>query len=167
MTTFDDFKSRTKMRHDFSDQIQVQYQHPDGQTFDTWVSGDEVFTRLRSIYAEEKIKFIKHYDWKKIVEMKESLPEKSRDSLERRLRDRLADEMDDFVGESLLGDSLVSAIVGDSGRSNQKDAETEDSTWKKFLEVNIFREKAVELAWIQLEGSLPESQSSNDFDDWT
>ena len=165
MTTFNDFKRRTKMRHDFSDQIQVRYQHPDGQFIDTWVSGDEILTRFRSKAAEENLRSIKGLNWKKLLETKEELPEKGQEYIERQLRDKLADELDDVIGDNILGDSFVEAIKGDG--SDQDDSELDKSKWKRLLQVEPFREKVLELAWIQLEGSLPESQSSEELDDWT
>jgi len=41
------------MRHDFDDQIQVRYTHTDGESFDTWVSGEEVLGRINSVESEE------------------------------------------------------------------------------------------------------------------
>ncbi len=165
MTTFEDFKRRTKMRHDFSDQIQVRYQHPDGENIDTWVSGEEVLSRLYSESEEKKLRSLDQNDWKKLLRMKDSLPEKGKELLERHLRDKLADQMDDFVGESILGDSIVVAIKGD--HSKESNPESSQSKWKALLQADPFREKVIELAWIQLEGSLPEDKSAEDFDDWT
>jgi hypothetical protein len=56
MTTFSQFASRAKMRHDFSDQIQVRYSHANGEDFDTWISGEEVLARLKTTSREELIK---------------------------------------------------------------------------------------------------------------
>jgi hypothetical protein len=164
MTTIGDFKRRTKMRHDFSDQIQVRYQHPDGQFIDTWVSGDEVLTRLHSEAVEEDLRSIKSLNWNNILDIMEELPEKGQEYIERQFRVKLADEVDDVIGDNLLGDGFVEAIKGDA--SDQVPSEPDKSKWKSLLQMVPFREKVIELAWIQLEGSLPESQSGEEFDDW-
>lgn len=55
MTTFQQFAARCKMRHDFEDQIQVRYRHPDGQDYDTWVSGLEAEHRLQAEVREQQL----------------------------------------------------------------------------------------------------------------
>ena len=54
MTAFANFARRCRMRHDFADQFQVRYHHPNGEHYDTWVSGEEALSRLRSAGAEER-----------------------------------------------------------------------------------------------------------------
>jgi hypothetical protein len=55
MTTFIQFCAGAKLRHDFSDQIQVRYLHPSGENFDTWISGEEVLRRLKTMSREQLI----------------------------------------------------------------------------------------------------------------
>lgn len=162
MTSFDDFKRRIKMRHDFSDQIQVRYHHDDGQTFDTWVSGAEVLARLNSEQKENMLRDLKSLSWKKLLEVKEELPERGKKNVEQQLRDKLAGKLDDFIGDTIIGDGLIEAIATDT-----VEGESSPGQWEALLQAEKFREKVTELAWIQLEGSLPEGQSSEEHDDWT
>ena len=63
MTTYNQFCAGAKMRHDFSDQIQVRYTHPNGEEFDTWVSGAEIMSRLQTAIRERLIKSFSTKNW--------------------------------------------------------------------------------------------------------
>lgn len=157
---FEDFAPRCKIRHDFADQIQVRYYHPNGEHFDTWVSGEEVLSRLRSEAAEQRLEGLRRLDWQAIRQAGQELPEQARNTLYRRLRDYLGDQVDESLGSNRIGGSLADAVRGETN-----DADDEKS-WRAFLADAAFRAVVLELAWIDLEGSLPELPAEPEPDDW-
>jgi hypothetical protein len=165
MTSFTDFRENSKMRHDFADQIQVRYRHVDGEKYDTWVSGDEVLQRLSSEASEEKLRRLSRLDVQELRKAKEQLPEQGKDELEHSISSRLADKVEGFIGGNVIGDSLADAVRGDSVENH--DSDDRKSRWVTLLRNEIFRIKVLELAWIQLEGSFPESDIPDELDDWT
>ena len=165
MTSFTNFRDNSKMRYDFADQIQVRYSHLNGEEYDTWVSGDEVLQRLSSEASEEKLRRLSRLDWRELRNAKEQLPEQGKDKLENTLVNRLADEVEDFIGGNVIGDNLADAVRG--YRGEKRDSDDQKSRWVTLLGSEIFRMKVLELAWIQLEGSFPESDSPVEPDDWT
>lgn len=163
MTSFEQFCARTKMRHDFSDQIQVRYEHGDGEAYDTWVSGEEVMQRLRSEAAERRLRGLSRLDWQEIQEAKEKLPQEGKERLEEEARDRLADGVEDVLGNNVIGESLADAVRG------RERGEDDDATlWRQRLQREAFQEKVLELAWINLRGSFPEEDEGafDEADDW-
>ena len=165
MASFTIFRENSKMRHDFADQIQVRYRHVDGEEYDTWVSGDEVLQRLSSEASEEKLRRLSRLDLEELRKAKEQLPEQGKDEMEHSLISRLADEVEGFIGGNVIGDSLADAVRGD--RVEKRDSDDRKSRWVTLLRNEIFRMKVLELAWIQLEGSFPESDFPEELDDWT
>ena len=165
MTSFAIFRDNSKMRHDFADQIQVRYRHVNGEEYDTWVSGDEVLQRLSSEASEEKLRRLSRLDWRELRNAKEQLPEQGKDKLEDTLVNRLADDVEDFIGGNVIGDNLADAVRG--ATREKRDSDDQKSRWVTLLGSEIFRMKVLELAWIQLEGSFPESNSRAEPDDWT
>lgn len=163
MSAFSQFCARCKMRHDFGDMIQVRYHHPDGQTFDTWVSGEEVVQRLRSAAAEERLRGLSQLDWQQIKGTSQQLPQKGREKAEEELRDRLASGVEDLLGQNVFGSSLADAVRGSSDEDDLDLAEKE--RWQGYLQDDSFRAVVLDLAWIQLEGSLPDIPT-NEPDDW-
>lgn len=164
MTSFDGFIAACKMRYDFDDQFQVRYQHADGEFYDTWVSGEEVLTRLRSEAAEERIENLKNLDLDAIRELADELPDIGKQRAWLGLKDRLADTMEDSIGGNAIGDRLADAL-----RGRDSDAETYDRerlSWLAYLDMELFRAKILELAWIQLEGSFPDDDPAGAHDDW-
>lgn len=164
MTNFARFSKRCKMRHDFDDQIQVRYQHLDGQDYDTWVSGEEALQRLESLEAEEQLKSLSNLSRDDLQVVLRSLPEKIRDIAQRRLRDELADSLETGIGGNLIGDALAGAARGQG--TGGETAAAEKERWLTLLHYGPFRKIVLELAWIQLEGSFPEVESGQERDDW-
>jgi hypothetical protein len=163
MSAFSQFCARCKMRHDFSDMIQVRYHHPDGQRFDTWVSGEEVLQRLRSAAAEQRLKGLSRLDWQQIREAGKGLPQAGREKAEDEVRRRLAGGVEDLLGDNLIGSSLADAV---RGRPEDDDPVADErARWRGHLEDDRFRALVLDLAWIQLEGSLPDPPAG-DADDW-
>jgi hypothetical protein len=153
MTTFETFRERCQLRLDSGDQFQVRYHHPDGQSFDTWVSGEEVLSRLRSSEAEERLRGVSRLDLDALRQAAEGLPDRMREQARQSLRDRLGDEV-----EETLGDGPVSAGLADAirGRLRPADPEAEArATWLELAKQPAFRDGILALAWIQLAGSLP------------
>ncbi|HUS94846.1 MAG TPA: hypothetical protein VMZ24_06710 [Patescibacteria group bacterium] len=164
MTSFANFRDNCKMRYDFGDQIQVRYRHVDGEEYDTWVSGDEVLQRLSSEASEEKLRRLRKLDLQEIRSTKENLPEEGKEELEDAIVKRLANEVEDFIGGNVIGDSLADAVRGGGGKTADSDAQ--QTRWVTLLKGEIFRGKVLELAWIQLEGSFPENDIPSEPDDW-
>ena len=161
MTSFEQFCTRTKMRHDFADQIQVRYQHANGEAYDTWVSGEEVMQRLRSEAAERRLRGLSRLRWREIREATESLPQEARERLEDEVKDRLADGLEDFLGDNVIGKSLVDRV-----RAGEEDEDDGPTLWRERLGNEAFREKVLELAWINLRGSFPEEDDADEPNDW-
>jgi hypothetical protein len=162
MTTFDQFRAQTKMRHDFRDQIQVRYRHSDGQEYDTWVSGQEALARLQSAAAEQRLKGISNLDWQEIREAGEQLPQQAKDKLRDRLKNKLADTVEDTIGGNPIGDQLADRVRGRDTSTDPRDAEKQH--WQTLLQGDTFRATILQLAWIQLAGSFP--QETTEPDDW-
>lgn len=164
MPTFQQFATRCKARHDFSDQIQVRYRHTDGEDYDTWVSGEEVEQRLRSESREQQLRNLTKLKWDEIKAARERLPEEGKKQLRDRFRDRLGGLVEDSLGDNVVGRGLADRV---SGRERPSDPyQAEKQQWQAKLQHDIFRAKVLELAWIQLEGSFPEEDLPSDFDDW-
>jgi hypothetical protein len=164
MTTFKEFAIKAKMRPDYGDMIQVRYVHPNGDDYDTWISGEEVLQRLASETAEQRLRSISKLDWDTIREAKERLPEEGKKKLRRNIIDRFADEVKGAIGGNVIGDSFADAISGQDSSEDPYEAEREK--WRIYLKEDPFRAKVLELAWIQLEGSFPEDDSPVEPDDW-
>lgn len=164
MTNFDQFSQRCKMRHDFGDQIQVRYRHADGTHYDTWVSGTEALQRLESMAAEDQLRSLDRLDANDLRAIVDSLPDALRRTVRRSLRDRLADHLESTLGGNLIGDALSDAARGRSPAAGS--STSEGDRWQALLRYEPFRQKALELAWIALEGSFPDDESKSEPDDW-
>jgi hypothetical protein len=164
MTTFSQFCDRAKMRHDFSDQIQVRYPHPDGEDYDTWVSGEEVLQRLRSEAAEKRLKGVSRLEWQEIRQAGRDLPEQAKKKVRDRLKDQLADTVEGIIGGNVIGDSLADNIRGRD--ANVEPRQWEKQKWQASLQDEAFRTKVLELAWLNLAGSFPATPTIEP-DDWT
>lgn len=163
MTTFTQFATRCKMRHDFGDRIQVRYYHANGESYDTWVSGEEVAQRLRSEAAEQRLRRLRQLNWEEIRNATRELPATGKRRLREELHDHLADNVEDFLGDSLIGSALAGAVRGDD---SQDKPDPEKERWQARLQEDAFRATVLELAWINLRGSFPEEEDPTDFDDW-
>ena len=164
MVTFSLFSERCKMRHDFDDQIQVRYRHGDGEEYDTWVSGSEALQRLRSLVTEEQLKGLSRLNRDDLKLVLDSLPEMAKGSAHESLRDALANRLQDSFGGNIFGDALSDSVRGRS--TAPEPADVKDQRWRALLKYEPFRQKVLDLAWIQLEGSFPDSEPNADADDW-
>ncbi len=163
MTTFKQFSARAKLRHDFSDQIQVRYPHPKGEQFDTWISGDEVMQRLDSQARERLIRSFSQLNLDQMRDEVKGLVDKGRRKAGRSLRDRLAGAVSDGIGDNIFGDTMADKLRGVD--SNEDPDRLERQLWQSRLQDPAFRTMALELAWINLEGTLPDEQEEA-LDDW-
>lgn len=160
MVIFKRFLQTAKMRHDFGDQIQVRYRHTDGEDYDTWVSGEEALKRLKTAEREKKIK---GFPWRSILNVGKTLPEKGKAEAQRQVRGRLGDALDDMVGDNVIGESWADAVRGRARPDDPYAAEKQ--TWQTHLQDPTFRAQILELAWINLSGSFPNTTSTEP-NDW-
>lgn len=163
MPTLAQFANRLKMRHDYSDMIQVRYIHPDGETFDTWISGEEVLSRLKTASREQ---LIRSFSTMKLDEAKSGIKheiEAQKDKQKQNLKERLAGKIEEAVGGNIFGDTLADNIRGVDSTVDPN--AKEKAMWQSRLEQRPFRAIAIELAWFNLKGSLPE-ESPPEPDDW-
>jgi hypothetical protein len=167
MTTYATFRTRCKTRHDFDDRIQVRYVHDDGEAYDTWVSGEEVLQRLRSERVERELRALGELNADDLRAARAALPEEAKRRLGDWLRGRFADGVDELVGGNMIGDSLSAAVRGTARPDlrNEVDAR-QKARWTTLLHNPIFRELVLELAWINLRGSFPETEMTEQPDDW-
>ena len=163
MTTFSQFATKAKMRHDFSDQIQVRYRHPNGEDFDTWISGEEVMARLKTASREQLIKSFSQLNLEEAKEAGRREAEKGEEILRDRLKNKLADIVSDNVGGNLFGDTLADNIRGID--SNEDPYERQKQQWQNRLHDPAFRMVALRLAWSNLEGTFPD-EGAEPLDDW-
>jgi hypothetical protein len=152
------------MRHDFADMIQVRYEHANGESYDTWVSGEEALQRLRSEDAEGHIRRLSGLSLDELRKLFRRLPDEGREHLNRDLRRRLGDSLSDFLGDSPIADALSDRARG-TGQSPADDQD-ERGRWQALLQDDRFRAVVLSLAFIQLEGSLPEENRPGEPNDW-
>lgn len=164
MTDFEQFRKQCKMRHDFGDQIQVRYQHADGETFDTWVSGEEALQRLDTVEAEKQLKSLSSLTVADLHIVMQSLPNTVKKVARKSLREEVADRLETGIGGNLIGDALSEAVRGRS--SSSIPAVPEKDRWLALVRYEPFRQIVLELAWIQLEGSLPDLEAGQEPNDW-
>jgi len=164
MTTYEQFRAGAKTRHDYSDQIQVRYPHPSGEAFDTWVSGEEVMARLNTAVREHLIKSFSTKNWQQAKEALHDEIEQSKDKARHSLRDRLAGKVSDIMGDNIFGDTLADNLHGVD--SNQNPREQEKQLWQSRLADADFRAIVLELAWINLQGTMPDEERPSESDDW-
>ncbi len=164
MSAFARFAANCRIRHDFDDMIQVRYQHTSGQHYDTWVSGEEVLRRIRSMTAEERLQAIRRIDLRRLRELKNQLPVEGKKRFKDELRDRLGDAVEDAIGDDIIGESLAEAVRGKPTGEDRQDSAK--ARWNALLHEQQFRAVVLELSWIQLEGSFPESADDEEPKDW-
>ncbi|HEX6385419.1 MAG TPA: hypothetical protein VF177_12170 [Anaerolineae bacterium] len=163
MTTFVQFCTRAKVRHDFSDMIQVRYSHHGGEDFDTWVSGEEVMARLKTMSREQLIQSFSRMNWQEAKEALEREVESGKKRAHDHLLGRLADAVSDNIGGNIFGDTLADKIRGVDSAADRRHEEKQ--LWHRRLQNDAFRAVVLELAWINLEGSFP-GESVDEPDDW-
>lgn len=164
MTNFNQFSSQAKMRHDYSDMIQVRYTHPNGEDFDAWVSGEEVMQRLDTQARERLIKSFSQKDWDETKQSAQKEVEKSKNKARRFLKNRLADIVSDQIGDNIIGDTLADNVRDVD--SNLDAYDQEKAVWQNRLQDDSFRKIVLELAWIVLSGTMPEENNDQSLDDW-
>ena len=163
MTTFIQFCAGAKMRHDFSDQIQVRYPHPSGENFDTWISGEEVLSRLKTISREQLIHSFSRMNWPEAKAALQRELDEGQQKAQRSLKERLASIVEDNIGGNIFGNTLADNIRGVDSSADPR--EQEKALWQQRLHHDAFRAIALELAWINLEGTFPDEPSAEP-DDW-
>lgn len=163
MTTFIQFCAGAKMRHDFSDQIQVRYPHPSGENFDTWISGEEVMSRLKTMSREQIIHSFSRMNWTEAKAALQRELDEGQQKAQRSLKERLAGLVEDNIGGNIFGDTLADNVRGVDSSADSR--EQEKALWQQRLHNDAFRAVALELAWINLEGTFP-PESSAEPDDW-
>ena len=151
------------MRHDFSDQIQVRYPHPTGEAFDTWISGEEVMSRLKTMSREQLIHSFSKMKWNEAKAAMQREVNEGKNKARRGLKDRLADAVSDSIGGNIFGDTLADNIRGVD--SDEDPRAKEKAIWQQRLTNDGFRAVALELAWINLEGTFPNEETAEP-DDW-
>ncbi|MCA9958285.1 MAG: hypothetical protein KC443_04590 [Anaerolineales bacterium] len=164
MTTQTQFNSGAKLRHDFSDQLQVRYPHPTGENFDTWVSGEEVMARLNTAVRERLIKSFSNKNWNQAKEALRDEMDKGKQSAKRKLKNRLAGKVTDVMGDNIFGSTLADNIRGTDSLDDPH--EQEKQLWQHRLQDPDFRAIVLDLAWINLRGTMPEEGPAADPDDW-
>lgn len=163
MTTFIQFCAGAKLRHDFSDQIQVRYPHPTGEDFDTWISGEEVLRRLKTMSREQLIHSFSRMNWTEAKAALQRELDEGQQKARRSLKERLAGLVEDNLGGNIFGDTLANNIRGVDSHADPR--EQEKALWQERLRHDAFRAVALELAWINLEGTLP-AETTAEPDDW-
>lgn len=164
MVTFTEFQRRCKMRHDFDDQIQVRYQDGDQEGIDTWVSGSEALQRLQSEITEAQLRALSRLSLSDLRIVLDELPDAARDTARRSLRDTVADQLEATIGGNVIGDALSDSVRGRS--QGTEDVASERDRWRALFHYEPFRQQILELAWRQLEGSLPDDGPALPPDDW-
>ncbi len=163
MTSFIQFCAGAKMRHDFSDMIQVRYPHPNGENFDTWISGDEVMARLKTMSREQLIHSFGRMNWTEAKAALQKEVDAGKQKARKSLKDRLADAVHNQIGGNIFGDTLSDNIRGIDSSADPR--EQEKQQWQTRLQNQAFRAIALELAWTNLEGTFP-PETEAEPDDW-
>ncbi|HRQ39159.1 MAG TPA: hypothetical protein PLD25_14710 [Chloroflexota bacterium] len=164
MTTFPQFCARAKMRHDYSDMIQVRYPHPNGEKFETWISGEEVMSRLKTASREQLIRSFSRMQWGEAKAALEKEWQQAQDKSYAQFRQRSGDWFGRNFGGHIFGETAADAMRGVDSTIDPRDQEKQQ--WQARLPDPAFRAIALELAWIDLEGAFPEEPAEAGPDDW-
>jgi hypothetical protein len=119
---------------------------------------------LSSEAAEKQLRAISRLDLEAIRKLAQELPERGKTEAWHTLKDRFADSVENSIGGNVLGDSLADAVRG--VETELSPDEIERQRWRLYLQSPAFKSKVLELAWIQLEGSIPGDESTEPLDDW-
>lgn len=163
MPTLAQFANRVKMRHDYSDMIQVRYTHTDGENYDTWISGDEVVARLKTMSREQLIKSFSTMNFTEAKSRLELELHAQKGKQKQNFFNKIADKVEDSIGGNLLGDTLADHIRGVD--SSEHPLDRQKKYWQSKLKEDAFRVIAIDLAWFNLEDSLPDEPKPEP-DDW-
>lgn len=158
MSSFAEFAKHCRMRYDFADRFQVRYHHPSGNTYDTWISGEEVLSRLHSAEAEARLRDLGRSLFGELAAAREAATWAAKRALRDELRDKFGDSIESLSGGNPLGEGLADKIRGGN--------EPEAKRWQAYLHDEAFRAAALELAWINLRGSFPGTGPAEDEDQW-
>lgn len=164
MTTYTQFCAKAKMRHDYADMIQVRYTQVNGEDFDTWISGEEVMSRLKTMSREALIYSFSKMKW---TEAKMAVEREWQQGKERTywdMRQRGGDIFADYFGGHIFGEMMADNIRGEDNSVAPQDKEK--ALWHGRLSDPAFRAVALELAWINLDGSFPDEPAVEEADDW-
>ena len=163
MTTIVQYAAGVKMRHDFSDQIQVRYRHPDGEDYDTWVSGEEALARLKTLSREQLIRSFRRLNWEQAIEAIEREVDKGKEQAKGRFLNRLTQGVTDTLGDHIFSQTINDKLRG--SRSEEDPREREKRLWQQRLEDERFRAMVIEIAWRNIGDSLP-PETAVAPDDW-
>lgn len=164
MTTFTQFCRRAKMRHDFGDMIQVRYPHPGGENMDTWISGEEVMSRLKTASREQLIQSFSRMQWREAKAALEKEWAQAKDKNYWDFRRRTGDAFARQFGGHLFGETAADALRGVDSTIDPRDQEKQ--AWQSRLHDPAFRAIALELAWINLEGTFPAEPPDEPAGNW-
>ncbi len=90
--------------------------------------------------------------------------ETGKEKAKRSLKDRLANTINDQIGGNIFGDTLADNIRGVDSNSDPHDREK--TLWQSHLRDEAFRAIVLELAWIDLAGTMPDEGHEAEPDDW-
>jgi len=164
MTNYIQFCDKAKMRHDFSDMIQVRYRHRNGEKYDTWISGEEVLSRLKTMSREALIRSFSRMNWAEAKTAVEREWQRGKEKSYWELRERSGDIFADYFGGHVFGETVADNIRGQDSTVDRQDEEKQ--RWQGHLHDPAFRAIALELAWVNLEGSFPDEPLDEKPNDW-
>jgi hypothetical protein len=164
MTTQTQFLAKAKARHHHSDQIQVRYEHPNGKKYDTFISGEEAMSRLNTKAQDRLIKSFSTKNWEQAKRSLKGEMHKRKDVSGKKIKNRLGDFVQDKIGGNVIGDTLADNVRGVDSTKDPR--ETEKELWQNRLHDTAFKDMVLNLAWLDLEGSLPKEDDPADADDW-
>lgn len=164
MTTQTQFLAKAKARHHHSDQIQVRYPHPNGKKYDTFVSGEEAMSRLDTQAQDRLIKSFSTKNWDQAKSSLKREWKKGQEASSKKFKNRLGDFVEDKVGGNVFGDTLADNVRGVDSTKDPREVEKE--IWQSRLHDAEFKSMILNLAWLDLEGSLPKEDDPSDTDDW-
>jgi len=163
MTTQTQFLTKAKARHHHKDMIQVRYPHPNKKKYDTFVSGEEAISRLDTQAQDRLIKSFSTKNWDQAKHSIKGEYKKGKEASGKKFKNRLGDFVQDKVGGNVFGDTLADNVRGVDSTKDPREAEKEQ--WQRRLHDSEFKEMVIQLAWIDLEGSLPQ-EDETETDDW-
>lgn len=163
MTKFEQFAQKAKVRHDFSDQIQVRYVHPNGENFDTWVSGEEVLRRIKTAGREKWIQGFATASREESHNAFKQEVDDQKDKLTNRAKGWLDSAISDHLGTNIFANTLADKVTG--RKPGQDPHDEEKQKWQTHLKDATFHREVLKLAWINLEGTFP-PEKAEEPDDW-
>jgi len=163
MTTQTQFLTKAKARHHHKDMIQIRYPHPNKKKYDTFVSGEEAISRLDTQAQDRLIKSFSTKNWDQAKHSIKGEYQKGKEVSGKKFKNRLGDFVQDKVGGNVFGDTLADNVRGVDSTKDPREAEKE--LWQSRLHDSEFKEMVIQLAWIDLEGSLPQ-EDETETDDW-